>query len=592
MSRVLQAQLAAISSFLEDQTMRTKRLTRHTRRGSTGLSAEQLEDRCLLAAYTVTDLGTLGGGGTAQAFDINEAGQVVGYAHTASLQQHAFLWTDGVMTDLGSLPTGSSSKAFGLNNNGQVVGYAFDGSAAGGATNHAFLWEEGVMTDLFPVPQFSIGNAVNDAGQVVGNYNLNRPFIWEDGVFTDLGGFDGGASFGYALDINNAGQVVGSSHVNNGSEGIEQHAFLWEEGVMTDLGALPGMLDSRAHAINQLGDVVGFSSLFDPDTTDEISRSFLYSNGQMIDLNVPGDYTAAEDINDLGHIVGWMGSRAYIYEDGVVPELNTLILPGSGITVQKATGINNAGQIVGYGRAGTSTRAVLLTPTEEGTSTISIGDVTVDEGNAGVTDAIFTVSLSAPASAPVTVNFATGGGTATAGSDYTANSGMLTFESGQVSKTVTVPIHGDVIPESNETFQVTLSQATGAVIADGQGIGTIVDDEPRISINDVARKEGRSGTTVFTFTVTLSAATSAPVTVNFATANGSAAAGSDYQSQSGTLAFAAGQTTATISIVVNGDRKRESDETFFVNLSSAQGASILDGQGKGTIQDDDGFRWW
>jgi probable HAF family extracellular repeat protein len=326
------------------------------------LSIERLEDRSLLAAYSVTNLGTLGGGATAQAYDINESGQVVGYATTADLEYHGFLWTVGTKVDLGTLPTGSSSKAFGLNNSGQVVGYAFDGSPAGGARNHAFLWEDGAMTDLFPVPQHSSANAVNDAGQVVGNYNLNRPFIWKDGVFTDLGGFDGSAGFGYAHDINNAAQVVGSSFANNGSEGIQQHAFLWEDGVMTDLGALPGLPDSRAHAINELGQIVGFSSSFDPDTTDEVFESFLYSDGVMIDLGVPGDNNIAEDINDSGQIVGRSAGRAYIYDDGVVTDLNTLIPTGTGLTLYSATGINNAGQIVGYAFSGGETHAFLLTP--------------------------------------------------------------------------------------------------------------------------------------------------------------------------------------------------------------------------------------
>jgi probable HAF family extracellular repeat protein len=550
------------------------------------LFVEPLEDRSLLAAaYALTDLGTLGGN-TAQAYDINEAGHVVGYAYTASLKQHGFLWADGQMTDLGNLPTGSSSKAFGLNDTGQVVGYA-----AGGGNNHAFLWEAGVMTDLLPVPQHSSANAVNDAGQIVGNYNLNHPFIWDEGVLTDLGGFGGSGSFGYALDINNATQVVGSSFVDNGSDGISQHAFLWAEGVMTDLGALPGMLDSRAQGINELGQVVGFSSLFDPDTTDEISRSFLYSRGAMIDLNVPGDYTAAEDINDIGQIVGWMGSRAYIYEDGVVTDLNDLILPGSGITLNKATAINNAGQIVGYGMGGGHFHAVLLTPTVAGTPTVSIGDVTVTEGNAGTTDAVFTVTLSAPASEEVTINFATANGTASAGADYAAGSGTLTFAPGETTAHVTVAVNGDPNPEPNETFQVTLSQPAGAVIADGQGVGTIVDDEPRLSIHDVALAEGRNGTTLFVFTVTLSAAADVPVTVDFATANGSATAGSDYEAHSGTLTFAPGETSKTIFVDVNGDRSRESNETFFINLSDAVGALIVDGLGVGTIQNDD-RSWW
>jgi probable HAF family extracellular repeat protein len=227
------------------------------------------------------------------------------------------------------------------------------------------LWQGGVMTDLIPVPQHSSANAVNDAGQVVGNYNLNRPFLWEDGVLTDLGGFFGGPSFGYALDINHAGQVVGSSASGVITEGIGQHAFLWEDGVMTDLGVLPGMEDSRAHAINGLGQVVGFSSIFDPETTDEVSRSFLYAGGVMTDLGVPGTYSAAEDINDAGQVVGWMAggvSRAYLYEGGVVTDLNTLVPIGSGLTLSVATGINNAGQIVGYAFGGGRYHAFLLTP--------------------------------------------------------------------------------------------------------------------------------------------------------------------------------------------------------------------------------------
>jgi probable HAF family extracellular repeat protein len=567
--------------------MRTHPLSRRPRHSTARLSLLQLEDRSLPSAYTLTILGTLGGTGDAQAHDINEAGQVVGYASTATSQTHAFLWTNGVMTDLGTFPTGSSSKAFGLNNNGRVVGYALDGSAAGGSTNHAFLWEGGVMTDLIPAPQWSSGNAINDFGHVAGAYNLNRPFIWQDGVLTDLGGFGGGTGFGYAHDINNAGQVVGSSFVNNGSEGISQHAFLWEDGVMTDLGALPGRPDSRAHAINSSGQVVGFSSSFDPDTTDELYESFLYLNGVMIDLGVPGEGNIAYDINDSGQVVGWSLGRAYIYEDGVVTDLNTLIPAGSGLTLYAATAINNAGQIVGYARGGNRFHAFLLTPVDPGTPAVSVGDVSVTEGNAGTTNAVFTVTLSAPAGAPVTVNFTTGNGTAAAGPDYSARSGTLTFAPGQATATITVAVHGDTTGEPNETFQVSLSQPAGAVIADGQGVGTIVDDEPRLSINNVSVQEGRSGTRVFVFTVTLSAPSSGPVTVNFATVNGSARAGEDYDAQSGTITFAPGQTSQTISIVVKGDRKRESNETFVVNLSNAQGAFLLDAQGLGTILNDD-----
>src|SRR5207245_1146231 len=133
-------------------------------------------------------------------------------------------------------------------------------------------------------------------------------------------------------------------------------------------------------------------------------------------------------------------------------------------------------------------------------------DVTLAEGNSGTTSFGFTVSLSVAINQPVTVNYATGNGTATAGSDYAAASGTLTFAPGQTSKTITVLVSGDRLGESDETFFVNLSSPTNGVIADGQGAGTIVDDEPRISIGDVSLAEGNSGTTPFTFTATLSAA--------------------------------------------------------------------------------------
>src|SRR4051794_15061312 len=111
------------------------------------------------------------------------------------------------------------------------------------------------------------------------------------------------------------------------------------------------------------------------------------------------------------------------------------------------------------------------------TPTISITDVSVNEGNAGTTDAVFTVSLVAASSSTVTVDFFTSGGTATEGVDYGARSGTRTFTAGVTSATITVPVNGDTTPEINETFVVNLSDATNAVIADNQGLGTIINDD-------------------------------------------------------------------------------------------------------------------
>src|SRR5439155_9420542 len=132
-----------------------------------------------------------------------------------------------------------------------------------------------------------------------------------------------------------------------------------------------------------------------------------------------------------------------------------------------------------------------------------------------------------------------------------------------------------------------LSGAKNATIADGQGVVTIQDDDPRsLSIDDVSAAEGNSGTTPFTFTVNLSAASSAPVTVNFATQNGTALTGEDYLSASGSLTFAPGETSKPITVQVSGDTTPELDETFYVNLSGASASAfIADGQGVGTIVD-------
>src|SRR5262249_27389221 len=212
---------------------------------------------------------------------------------------------------------------------------------------------------------------------------------------------------------------------------------------------------------------------------------------------------------------------------------------------------------------------------------VSINDVTMKEGNSGLTAFAFTVSLSVAYDVPVTVGYATANGTATGGSDYQAASGTLTIPAGQTSGTITVLVNGDRLRESNKTFLVNLGNPNYGGIADGQGQGTTVDDDPRITINDVTTTEGNSGTMAFAFTVSLSVAYDVPVTVNYATANGTATAGSDYQADSGTLTIPAGQTSGTITVLVNGDRLAESNETFAINLSSPTNAASAHGQGVG-----------
>ena len=224
---------------------------------------------------------------------------------------------------------------------------------------------------------------------------------------------------------------------------------------------------------------------------------------------------------------------------------------------------------------------------------LSIGDATISEGNSGTKLLTFTASLSAAAGTQVTFNAATANGTATAGSDYVAlNATGLTIPAGQLSKTFTVTVNGDTTIEENEQFFVNLSGATGATIADGQGIGTITNDDtplPSLSINNASVTEGNSGTKLLTFTASLSQAASSIVTFNANTQSVTAAAGVDFVSFGGPQPFSipAGQLSTVVNVTINGDTTIESNETFNVNLSSVVGATLLDGQGVGTITNDD-----
>ena len=174
-------------------------------------------------------------------------------------------------------------------------------------------------------------------------------------------------------------------------------------------------------------------------------------------------------------------------------------------------------------------------------------------------------------------------------SDYVTASGSRTIAAGATTATVAITVNGDVTDEINEGFTLILSNPGNATIADGSGTGTITDDDaaPTLSVNDVSVTEGNAGTTTATFTVSLSAASGNAVTFDWATAAGTAAAGVDYVTASGSRTIAAGATTTTVAITVNGDVTDEANETFTVGLSNPANATIADGSGAGTITDDD-----
>ncbi len=216
----------------------------------------------------------------------------------------------------------------------------------------------------------------------------------------------------------------------------------------------------------------------------------------------------------------------------------------------------------------------------------TIADVSIAEGTGGSLNMTFTVTLASALSAAATVDYATSDGSAVAGSDYTATSGTLTFNAGQTSRTFNVPINGDADFEGTEAFAITLSNATGgAGIRDATAEGSIRDDDG-LAVANVSVTEGTGGTTTATVTVTLTS-TASPVTVDWTTADGTALAGQDYAAASGTLSFAAGETSKTIEIDITNDALWEANESFRITLSNAAGAPIVDGTGSVTINNDD-----
>ena len=188
----------------------------------------------------------------------------------------------------------------------------------------------------------------------------------------------------------------------------------------------------------------------------------------------------------------------------------------------------------------------------------------------------------------MSANYATADGTAFAGSDYVASSGTVTFEPGEVTKTIEVQVNGDTAPEGDETFGVLLSFLVNAAMADDEARVTITNDDlPTLYVNDVRVNEGNAGAAQAVFVVSLPGLAPGTVSVNFSTADGTASAGSDYEAVSGTLVFAPGETSKTVSVPVHGDAALEPDETFTLTLSSPVGAAISDGQGVATIVNDD-----
>jgi probable HAF family extracellular repeat protein len=328
--------------------------------------------------YYIEDLGTFSS--STRAYAINNSGQVVGYSFAAPAAAHAFRYTDGAgLVDLNQIAHENNAYGAGINSSGQVSGSVDRSGGAGGY--HAFRYTDGVgLVDLGTLPgyAFSYGGAVNDQGQVVGSANRSssdvlRAFRFTDGVgMQDLGTLGGGSG---AYGINNSGDVVGLSATRAtpyGDYWNPGHAFLYTDAAgMVDLNKLIdrslGWELRNANAINNRGQIVGYG------LRNSTIHAFRYSTGAVEDLGtfVGGGFSYALGINDRGDVVGaayldgsGVGNfRAMLYTDRRgMQNLNNLIDPSLGWVLRQATGINERGQIAGWGEVNGQERAFRLTP--------------------------------------------------------------------------------------------------------------------------------------------------------------------------------------------------------------------------------------
>lgn len=223
---------------------------------------------------------------------------------------------------------------------------------------------------------------------------------------------------------------------------------------------------------------------------------------------------------------------------------------------------------------------------------VTVNDVTGNEADGFVT---FTLTRSGNLAAASSVNFATANGNATAGSDYVATSGTLSFAAGQATATVRVQILNDTVVEGNETLLLNLSGGSNLTIADNQGAATIVSDDvapptppsgtaPSIAVESVGSYENGGS---LTFTLTRTGDLSGVSTVTYATADGSAHFGDDYVAANGTVTFAAGQSTATVNIAIINDTLIEYNESMRLLLTGGTNAVIANASAYGTIINDD-----
>jgi len=486
-----------------------------------------------------------------------------------------------------------------------------DAAAAAGSANSASVFTNDHNWPALDAPSLSINDITiteGNTGTTMANFTVSLSSVPGQTVNVDYTTVDGTATVADGdYQLTSGTLIFGPNDLTktipvpiNGDRNAE-----WTEGFSVRLGSPSNVFVSDGLGAGTINDdeptitIVPSVSGKEGDT-GTTPFSFTVNVSSDYDADISVDYATADLTDDEQY---WYGPGATAGVDYQAAS-STLVIPAH--TPSATIPVSVIGDRVGepdelfwmningsnYAHVGYPNRSLATIQNDE--PLVSIANATsVTEGNTGTTTTMnFTVSLSVPAAAPITVSFATADGSATvAGGDYVANSNSVIFNIGDQTKTIPVTIKGDQLGENDEYLYVNLTGADGAVISGyGYGYGYILDDEPKININSPASiMEGDKGTKPLTFTVTLSAPATQTVTVFYQTFNSSAAAGSDYVATSGTLTFTQGQSSKTITVQIKGDNKKENTEYFYVQLSNASSNSLISNStGWGTILDDDG----
>jgi len=381
---------------------------------------------------TITPVPHLGGGANLMSVEaLNNSGAVAGFSRDADNNERAFRFRTGVMTELGTLG-GPNSGASAMNDSGFITGYALlPADENGFFPQHAFRYNGTNMIDLGVLPggSFSDGQFINANGDVAGLADaggFTRGFVYRNGTMTDIGSL--GIGLSTIDDLNNNGHVVGYSL----DDAFQAVAFFFDGTTMHGLGTLGGAV-SRAWSINDSGVIVG-----EADNDDGVTRAFIYTNGVMSDLGTlgTGEFSWAININNAGYILGYsefdsnridgairafiippggamtdlgtlggevsvpiaMNSHGHVigdaendlgetvpflYKNGTMVNINTLLPPDSGWVLLTAFHINDAGQISGYGFLNGQISYYILTPGDNVPPVADAGaDQTVECGTA------------------------------------------------------------------------------------------------------------------------------------------------------------------------------------------------------------------